>query len=225
MGERLVGLTWGRDLVRRSAGRGESAPRYAQMLITAGLTPVLLTPGVSAGVVHRLDGLLVPGGPDVDPSTYGEQPVAELGPVDAELDSLEISTILAARDARLPIMGICRGQQVLNVALGGSLHQHLAHPQWGDDPSQPVHDVEVVDGTFLHRVLGVGRAAVNSGHHQAVDRVAAGLQASAFSPDGHVEALEDEERRILAVQWHPEEMPDADTTLRLMEAFASWIAA
>lgn len=225
MGERLVGMTWGRDLVLRSAGRGESVPRYAQMLVDAGLIPVLLTPGSGAGVIRRLDGLLVPGGPDVSPSTYGQEPTAELGPVDAQLDALEISTILAARDARLPIMGICRGHQVVNVAMGGSLHQHVVHPQWGDDASKPVHDLEVVEGTFLRRVLGVDRTRVNSGHHQAVDRVAAGLRACAFSTDGQVEALESEELRILAVQWHPEEMPAAASTALLMEAFADWVGA
>jgi putative glutamine amidotransferase len=223
MAERLVGITWGRDLVGRSAGQGENALKYAELLVRAGLTPVLLTPGAGSAVLRRLDGLLVPGGPDVSPAAYGHQPAPGLGATDGELDALEVDSILAARAARLPILGICRGQQVIDVALGGTLHQHIEHPQWGDDPSQPVHDVAIVEGSFLHRTFGTVQARVNSGHHQAVDQVAPGLRASAFSPDGQVEALEAESLRILAVQWHPEEMADDPLTVRLLAAFAGWV--
>jgi putative glutamine amidotransferase len=221
---RLVGVTWGRDLVRRSAGPGENALRYLELLADAGLTPVLLTPGMPSTVLDHLHGLLVPGGPDVSPATYERQPAAELGPTDPELDALEIETIRAAHRGGLPILGICRGQQVLNVALGGTLHQHVDHPQWGDDPSQPVHDLHLVDGSYLQRILGGSAPRVNSGHHQAVEAVAPSLRASAFSPDGQVEALEAEELRILAVQWHPEEMPDDRSTQLLVDAFAAWVA-
>ena len=224
MAGRLVGITWGRDILHRSAGRGENALKYVDLLAGSGLTPVLLTPATSRAVLAQLDGLLLPGGPDVSPALYGQEPTAELGATDEELDSLELEAIAATRAAGRPILAICRGQQVLNVALGGTLHQHVDHPQWDDDPSTPVHEVRIVEGSLLHRALGVASLHVNSGHHQAVDQVAPGLRASAFSPDGQVEALEAEEEHILAVQWHPEEMASAPATRRLLHTFARWIS-
>ena len=223
MAGRLVGITWGRDIVHRSASPGENALKYVDLLAAGGLVPVLLTPATSSVALEQLDGLLLPGGPDVSPALYGQEATPELGAIDEELDTFELDAIAAARRSGLPILAICRGQQVLNVALGGTLHQHIDHPQWGDDPATPVHEVRIVDGSLLHRSLGVASLQVNSGHHQAVDRVAPGLRASAFSPDGQVEALEAEDHRILAVQWHPEEMASAPATRRLLHTFARWI--
>ena len=219
----LVGLTWTHDIVARSSAPGENALRYLNLLSAAGLMPVLITPKASTSVLARLDGLVVPGGPDVAPARYGQRrgPHTET-PVE-ELDALEIDFITAARARNLPILGICRGQQVLNVALGGTLQQHVDHPRWGEDPSAPVHDVKVLEGTYLRAILGVGAAAVNSGHHQAVDQLAPELRCAAISTDECVEALEAPDLLILAVQWHPEEMPDAETSRRLVEGFARWI--
>jgi putative glutamine amidotransferase len=220
----MVGMTWTADIVARSAGAGENALRYMSLLSSAGLVPVLITPGASTALLARLDGLLLPGGPDIAPSRYGQQPQAELEAVADELDTLELDFVTSARARHLPIFGICRGQQLLNVALGGTLKQHVEHPLWGDDPSAPVHDVQILPGTYLHRTLGVEVTTVNSGHHQAVDRLAAPLRRSAVSTDGQIEAVEAPDLLVMAVQWHPEEMPEAPSTRRLAEGFAAWIA-
>jgi putative glutamine amidotransferase len=219
----LVGLTWTDDIVARSAGLGENALRYLSLLSRGGLVPVLVTPGTSTALLARLDGLVIPGGPDIAPQRYGQEPGPHTEATITELDALELDFVTAARARNLPLLGICRGQQVINVALGGTLHQHVDHPQWGEDPAAPIHDVEILAGTFLRRTLGVEVTAVNSGHHQAVDRLAPPLRRAAVSSDGCVEAVEAPDLLVLAVQWHPEEMPDAQTSQRLVEGFARWM--
>jgi putative glutamine amidotransferase len=218
-----VGLTWSDDIVGRSSRPGENALKYMNLLVEAGLTPVLVTPGTSTTLLARFDGLMLPGGPDIEPSRYGQQPEERLGAVVPELDALELEFLHAARAQGRPVLGICRGQQLLNVALGGTLQQHVAHPQWDADPGKAVHEVRIDGGTLLHRILGVDTAQVNSGHHQAVDAIAAPLRASAHSADGCVEALEAEALLLMSVQWHPEEMPAAQTSRRLMAGFAEWM--
>jgi putative glutamine amidotransferase len=218
-----VGVTWTTDVVGRAANPGENALRYLSLLSRAGIVPALIVPGTSISLLARLDGVLLPGGTDISPSLYGQEPAPELETVDDELDTLELDVVSAARARNLPILGICRGQQLINVALGGTLHQHIVHPQWGDNPSVTIHDVQIIAGTYLHRTLGVDVTAVNSGHHQAVDRLAPPLQRAAVSTDDHVEAVEAPELLVMAVQWHPEEMPDAPTSRRLIEGFAEWI--
>jgi putative glutamine amidotransferase len=219
----MVGLTWTNDIVARSAGLGENALRYLSLLSRGGLVPVLVTPGTPTALLARLDGLVIPGGPDVAPARYGQEPGPHTEASVHELDALELDFVIAARARNLPLLGICRGQQVINVALGGSLQQHVDHPQWGEDPAAPIHDVEILAGTFLRRTLGVDVTAVNSGHHQAVDRLAPPLRRAAVSSDGCVEAVEAADLLVLAVQWHPEEMPDAQTSQRLVEGFARWM--
>lgn len=224
MADPMVGITWGSDLVERSARPGENALKYANLLTQASLTPVLITPGSTSRVFARVDGLLLPGGPDIAPPHYGHEPGERLGTVLPELDDLELEFVHAGQARHLPILGICKGQQLVNVALGGTLHQHVAHARWAEDPSQPVHEIRIIKGTHLYRSLGVEEARVNSGHHQAVDLIAPSLNTSALSPDGCIEALEAEDLLIMAVQWHPEEMPSADISHRLLAGFAGWIA-
>ena len=219
----LVGLTWTDDIVARSAAPGESALRYLSLLSSGGLRPVLLTPATSPAVVSRLDGLVLPGGPDVAPARYGQDPGPHTQAAVDALDALELEVVTAARGRNLPILGICRGQQLLNVALGGTLHQHVDHPTWGADPGEPVHEVRIAAGTCLREILGVDAVAVNSGHHQAVDRLAPGLRCAAVSEDGCIEAVEAPELRLLAVQWHPEEMAESPVSRRLIDGFARWV--
>ena len=219
----LVGLTWTDDIVARSAGLGENALRYLSLLSRGGLVPVLVTPGTPTALLARLDGLVIPGGPDIAPARYGQERGPHTEASINDLDALELDFVTAARARNLPLLGICRGQQVINVALGGTLCQHVDHPQWGEDPAAPIHDVEILAGTFLRHTLGVDVTAVNSGHHQAVDRLAPPLRRAAVSSDGCVEAVEAPDLLVLAVQWHPEEMPDAQTSQRLVEGFARWM--
>lgn len=220
----LVGLTWGTDIVGRSSSPGENLLRYLDLLVRSGADPVLLTPGTSTQLLDRIDGLLVPGGPDITPAAYGQQPGPHLGATSPELDELEMAAITAARERAVPILGICRGQQMVNVALGGTLLQHVdGHPTWSGDPSAPAHEVAIEPGTYLREAIGANSLTVNSGHHQAVDRVAPSLRVAARSADGHIEALEAPELHVLAVQWHPEEMPDDPSTSGLLAAFRRWL--
>ncbi|WP_138444805.1 gamma-glutamyl-gamma-aminobutyrate hydrolase family protein [Sinomonas susongensis] len=188
----------------------------------AGGTPVVLDaadPGL-AGVLLRdeaWDGLLLMGGGDVDPVLYdGDPNHAAVSDIDATADAFEASSVTHARATGRPVFGICRGLQVINVALGGSLHEDLPsvgtpHRNYAD-PTGPMvfHDVAIEPGSRLAAILGP-TATVVSGHHQAAARVAEGLRVVASAPDGVVEALEaeDPDEWLVAVQWHPED-PQSD---------------
>ncbi len=168
-----------------------------------------LDPSDAAAVVAELDGLVLSGGGDLEPATYGAAPSSELGGVDPERDRWELALVAAAEDLGVPVLGICRGLQALNVAAGGTLVPHLPdrtdrqHRVTGRD-CEPVHSVDVVHGSVLYGLTGPS-CGVNSLHHQAADQVGAGLRAVGFAPDGVIEALEDTRwGRTLGVQWHPE---------------------
>ncbi len=205
---------------------------YVRVIEAAGGIAVVMPPLALADVaalVARLDGLVLSGGPDLSPAAYDAGPHPELGPVEPKLDAFEYALIREALRVNLPILGICRGTQALNVACGGTLHQHLpevvgdavVHRQ-SEDGRQPTHVVDAVPGTRLAGVLGADRIAVNSFHHQAVDRLGIGLRASAFAPDGTVEAIEDPARPfVLAVQWHAETLADNSPHRALFEAFVA----
>jgi putative glutamine amidotransferase len=165
----------------------------------------------TAALVERLDGLVFSGGPDIDPGVYGQLRHPQLGPdVDRVGDEYELALLDAAAERDLPVLGICRGMQALNVSRGGTLHQHLPdrtdleHNQ-GNAFFEPAHGVTVTGGSLLHRLSGTTSLEVNSYHHQAVDRVGAGLHVCAVAADATVEAVWDPARRFcLGVQWHPE---------------------
>jgi putative glutamine amidotransferase len=213
---------------------------YLRSFERVGLTPVLLTPAHSrdsiAALMSDCDGLVLSGGGDMDPVLWGEAPVPELDDVSPERDAMEYAALDEALARDLPVLGICRGCQVVNVYFGGTLYQDLGtqrpdgvqHRQSGGwDQTQ--HDVEVVPGSKLASVLGAGAVRVNSFHHQAVRDVAPGLVATA-TVDGLVEALESPEHAwLLAVQWHPErhasDAPDTDPSIRLLRAFRAAVDA
>lgn len=187
---------------------------YADAVAAAGGEPVLLPTGaVSAAVVPRLDGLVVAGGADVDPARYGQSPGPHTTVVRPERDESELIALEMALDRDLPLLAICRGMQLMNVALGGDLVQHL--PDVGDtgthDPGPGAYhrrEVRTEPGSELHRLLGPS-AEVACHHHQAVQRIAPGLTPTAWAEDGVVEAVEAAGRRFcLGVQWHPEEGVD-----------------
>ena len=181
---------------------------YARALSEAGAEPVLLTP--QTGSLDGLDGLLLPGGWDVDPGLYGADREAEVGPIDPELDRAEIDLVREACEAGVPVLGICRGQQVINVALGGTLLQHLPEHDVREHGRQHLaHSIEVRPGTELAQVAGGVKVEVNSLHHQAVGEIAPGLVATATGPDGVIEGLQSQDGGIVAVQCHPEELTGA----------------
>ena len=189
---------------------------------------VVLAPGDTPS--EPFDGVVLGGGADVDPARYGEAvlPGARVE-VDPERDATDLAVFQRAWSEQTPILGICRGLQVVNVALGGTLVQDLStqRPEGLDHnrgPRQRVrrdHAVSVKPGTVLSRLAGSERIEVNSRHHQAIDRLAPGLTASATAQDGTIEGAEVAGGRwCLAVQWHPENLADDAPSRRLFEAFA-----
>jgi putative glutamine amidotransferase len=188
---------------------------YVRAIEAAGGVPVVMPPLAPADVpalVGRLDGVLLSGGPDLAPGAYHAPPHPELGATEPGLDAFEYAVVREALRRELPILGVCRGAQALNVTRGGTLHQHLpdvageeiVHRQTLDG-RRPTHSVTVLEGTLLARLLGTSRLEVNSFHHQAVDRLGEGLRVAARAPDGTIEAIEDPDRPfVLAVQWHAE---------------------
>lgn len=178
---------------------------YARAVTAAGGLPVHLPLHVDpAEFVGRLDGLLLSGGADVDPSLYGAPPETDIYPPEPARDRLELGFIDVAMADDVPVLGICRGLQLLNVWAGGSLHQHVPeHARYDVPPAERVDELTVEDGTQLHEMYGAAHT-VNSLHHQTVDQVAEGWVVAARSTDGTIEALEWPGHDVLAVQWHPE---------------------
>jgi putative glutamine amidotransferase len=173
---------------------------YVRAIEAAGGIPVVVPPVSDLDarrVLGRLEGLVLSGGPDLAPGAYGAQPHVELGPTEPRLDRFEYAMAREAVRLRLPVLGICRGAQTLNVVRGGTLHQHLpdvvgdtiAHRQTADGRI-PTHPVAVAPGSALAAVLGTTELNVNSFHHQAIDRLGEGLRATATAPDGVIEAIE-----------------------------------
>lgn len=208
--------------------------RYLAGIVAAGGAPLIVPPGLDdlsmRTIFERLDGLLLSGGGDVDPACYGEAPHPSPTALSAERDQLELSLARRAVDADKPLLAICRGIQVLNVALGGSLVQDIstqlpgALPHTFDETKvardHTAHPVQIEQGSRLHKVMGVDRADANSWHHQALKRIASGLEVVARSPDGVIEAVEMPDRRfVIGVQWHPEWLYDRKPEMmRLFEA-------
>lgn len=224
----LIGITtYLEDTARWGVWRTPAAllpVGYHQLVQRAGGLAALLppddAPGAARQAIARLDGVVIAGGPDVEPVRYGARAHPETGPPAPARDAWELALVEAALECGLPLLGICRGMQLLNVARGGTLIQHLpdvvGHPGHAGPPGQFArHDVTPVPGTLTARVLPEP-LSVPTFHHQAVDRIGAGLIASAHAADGTVEALEFAHPRpfALAVQWHPEAGDDT----RLMRA-------
>ncbi len=214
-GKPLIGLTPARF---REAGVVGTRAGYEESIRATGGVPLALPFAeevVLDELFDQLDGLLLTGGADVDPRLYGETPLPECGPIETERDQLELHLIRKAWEKDLPILAICRGAQILNVAFGGSLYQDLPS-QLGlpperhsrsDAESQLVHDVRTVPGTRIAEWSGE-RIGVNSLHHQAVKRLAPVFEPAVYSADDDVlEGFESPEKRfVIAVQWHPERL-------------------
>ncbi|MFB9463192.1 gamma-glutamyl-gamma-aminobutyrate hydrolase family protein [Streptomyces cinereospinus] len=204
---------WQLDAVLLPAG-------YPRLVQRAGGLAAMLPPDApehAAAAVARVDGLVIAGGPDADPGRYGAERDPRTGPPAPERDAWELALIDAALAARVPLLGVCRGMQLLNIALGGTLLQHL------DGHAEAVgvfghHTVKPVPGTLYGGVVPE-EATVPTYHHQAVDRLGAGLVPSAYAADGTVEAVElPGEHWVLGVQWHPEMGEDVRVVRALVEA-------
>jgi putative glutamine amidotransferase len=201
---------------------------YPQAVLNAGGLPVILTPFPHAALtqlIDYLDGLVISGGPDLHPSSYGQEPHRELGPTEADVDAFELRLCVAARAAGRPILGICRGLQVINVAAGGTLHQHLpdvvgeriSHRQPGAG-RDATHAVRVQADSRTASLIGPGSVRVNSFHHQAVDVLGEGLRATATASDGVVEAVEGtSDEWVVGVQWHAESLTGRPRHMALFE--------
>lgn len=207
---------------------------YLRAIERAGGIPVVMPPLHSDAIeplLDRVNGVCLSGGPDLDPDSYQEPRHPKLGPTEPDLDRFELSMAQAADERGKPILAICRGAQAINVARGGKLLQHIpdnqseangdriAHRQQA--PGDVVtHSVEIEPSSRLSSIIGSGKAAVNSFHHQASDRLGEGLVPVAWAQDGIVEGLEDPERPfLLAVQWHAECLVDRPEQLALFCAF------
>lgn len=231
-GRPLIGIPIGRHTDSRGRVYVRLPESYGRALTAAGAAPVLIQPLEDAAALERifasLDGILFPGGLDVHPQRFGEE-IHPTVTVDEPLDALELRLAQWASDRELTTLGICRGQQVLNVALGGSLVQDLpsagiAHPQ--SDlaiRNEIAHTIEVESGSRLAHIFGATSFGVNSFHHQAVKELGRGLKAVGWSPDGVIEALESTEHPwLLAVQFHPENLVAShEPSRRLFEAFVA----
>jgi len=188
---------------------------YVRAVERAGGCAVPIVPGqrsAADGALRDLDAVILTGGGDVDPALYRREKHARTSDVDAARDALEIDLVRRAKDARIPTLCICRGLQVLNVALHGTLTQHLPDevgdgvPHAGSKGKDGVHRIDVDEGSHLARILGTTRTSPASSHHQAIDSPAPGLRVVARSPDdGVIEAVEAEDHPwLIGVQWHPE---------------------
>ncbi len=220
--------------------------------------PLALVGGVGMGLprvggqlddaLDVCDGILLGGGRDIDPRAYGQEPTEHLSVTEPRRDAFELELVERALDRGLPILGMCRGIQILNVALGGTLVQDLAlKPEWAEHPSDrgwkawkvvedtsldaaepmpphPRHPIAIEPGSRLHQALEVDEIEVNSFHHQALDAVAVGLEVVARAPDGVIEAVELEDHDyVLAVQWELQEEWRVDR--RFLKPFAQLVAA
>lgn len=223
--------------------RGRSRVRvnqaYTDALAAVGLVPLVLPPvdaSMAAAALDGVAGLVLTGGEDVGAEHFGQAPHPAMGTPHAARDEYELALTHAAVERRVPTLAICRGAQVMNVALGGTLLQDIpslrpvaANHDLSSRRTERVHGLAIEPGSALANIVGDTSISVNSSHHQAVDRVAPGLRVTAESPDGIIEALEPERDDwwMIAVQWHPEELTATTEPWdrRLFSAFAEAVRA
>ena len=204
---------------------------YVDALRRSGVRPVLVTgpdEGPAQEILEAFDGLVLAGGGDVDPARFGAEPHHKQYGLDRHRDAIEIDLVIAADRAGVPTLGICRGAQVLNVAFGGTLHQHLADVEQLDSHGVPrggepvIHEIKVSEASRLASACGRGFLTSMCQHHQGIDRLGAGLVPVAWAGDGLVEAVERPDGWMVAVQWHPEETAAQDAAQQaLFDAFGA----
>jgi putative glutamine amidotransferase len=215
--------------------------QYVRVLVEAGAVPWIIPllrgdTDTLRAIYQRLDGVFLPGGVDLHPSAYQEEPTEHCGRTDPDRDETELTLTRWAMEDRKPLLAVCRGVQVINVAAGGSVHQDLATEVPGSIkhdylPSQAgytrdllVHDVTIPPDTRLAQLLQIPTLRVNSMHHQGIKRVADGLRPNALAPDGLIEGLESPNGHfLLGVQWHPEALAARDPAMRRL--FGAFVEA
>ena len=215
--------------------------RYIEALRMAGAVPWIIPqlphdPETMRAIFERLDGVFLTGGVDVDPSRYNEPRHPLCGTTDHDRDAIEIMLLEYALETHIPVLAVCRGIQILNVACGGTLYQDVTAQvpaamkhDYFPTPENPsrnylAHDISVKPGTRLGDILGETIVPVNSMHHQAIKDLATGLRPSAFAPDGIIEAVEGTNGQyLIAVQWHPEEL--AETQPGMKRLFTTFVEA
>ncbi|MEW6637416.1 MAG: gamma-glutamyl-gamma-aminobutyrate hydrolase family protein [Actinomycetota bacterium] len=231
-----IGVTAATETVSYGVWRGVPAiispARYVQAVQRAGGRPILLPPDPDDAedpreVLALIDALILTGGAgDLDPALYGEEPHPETGPVQEERDAYELALARAAIERRMPVLGICRGMQVLNVAYGGRLEQHLpdvlGHEEHRHTPGTFAdHEVSLVPGSLAARAAGSELTPVKSHHHQGIGEVGEGLVVTGKAEDGTIEAIEDPSCPfVLGVLWHPEE----DENSRIIKTLVSEVS-
>lgn len=233
----IIGITTRQPVIHTSGGDLEAHVVngvYASAVIRSGGTPILLPPVApeeAPRLLDRIDGLLLSGGGDIDPAFYGGSLHDDMYMIDARRDEFEFALVRGSQERRLPVLAICRGLQVVNVALGGSLIEDIPsqigstdHSVQGPGVVDCHQTVSIDPASLVAEAIGDTEACVNSIHHQAVRKVAPGLHAAAWTPDGVVEALDPDDHSwpLLAVQWHPEHLASNDDEASLA-LFASLI--
>ena len=229
----LIGLTSYRHLNTYGVPLNSITEAYVRAVSVSGAIPVMVPLGLPEEtldvLLERLDGILFTGGGDVHPERYGSQAHPLVDDVDTDRDRVEIHLLSRTLERGLPFLGICRGLQVINVALGGTLFEdifdqrpnslkHQYYPNW--PRNYLAHDIQVDQNSQLHRMLGSPKIAVNSLHHQGIRDLAGPLKATAFAPDGVIEAFELSDHPFgMAVQWHPEWLQEHPPMQSIFRAF------
>jgi len=213
----VIGLCFAEALIA-APGKLFLNMSYVRALVDAGATPLAIPvtddPARAAEYIDLIDGLLIPGGQDMVPAFYGEDPLPQVTYMLEAQDLMEMELLRLAEKKGIPVFGICRGMQLMNVTFGGGMIQDIyaqkratvGHKQDSSIRSQATHSVTLTEGTLIEQLLGKEPLGVNSYHHQAVDGVAPGFVVSGVAADGIIEAMENPEKNFYAVQWHPEEM-------------------
>lgn len=200
---------------------------YVKTILKAGGIPVML-PIIEdletiCKQIENIDGLLLSGGQDLHPHHYNEEPSPKIGTICLERDRYEIAAVRHASSLNIPIFGVCRGLQLLNVVFGGSLHQDIPGHSQKMKREEAFHTIEIVPGTKMHKIFGAEKVKTNSFHHQAVKHLAPGFRATACANDGTIEGIERIEGSfVMGVQWHPEMMVNLHPEMqKLFDAFVA----
>jgi len=214
----------------RVAFTGKRFPKYGDAIVRAGGEAIEYEPTARAGeVLDAVDRLLLGGGADLCPDRYGEAPVDETYGTSEQADAFDIALLHGALERSMPILAICRGLQIVNVAFGGSLYQHIArepgvapHGKPGEPGGELEHKLSVEPGSRLADVMGASTVTASCHHHQSVAQLGSGLRVTARAHDDIVEALELHDAELLAVQWHPEDLAPTDPP---NQALFDWLVA